>query len=599
MINFKRTITSLIAALTLIIVVPGVANAATGWSEDEEGNKYYYVSETKTVKSKWKQIDGYWYYFDEEGKMAKGITEIEGILYRFKSTGKLAKGWYTKDDKTYYFTYDGAYKGWHTIDGKKYYFNKKTCVMTVGFKTLKDKLYYFNSKGVMKKGWFEDSAGDKYYFETDGHAIRYDWKKLDGYWYFFDEECKMAKGIRSIDGELYRFKSTGKLAKGWYTKDDRTYYFTYDGAYKGWKTIDKKKYYFNKKTCVMTVGYKTLGEKSYIFDTDGVLQKSGWIKYNKNYYYADSAGVLLKGDWLQIGKDYYYLDSDGIMLTGLQKIKKATYYFYPLGKNAGKMAKNTTINGRHFNSKGKMDYIVSDEISWHAKEYGSYALGTKEADDNATLICSMLMVEYGWSFEACCGLLGNIAREGGLNPWQWEIKYTNQLGRIPTVSEAKKTGYGYGLIGWTPARKYCFDNAKASNGVVYFPNYNQSSYDGYGPNFSDKPGNIEDGKAQTKLIGEAMSKGSGNIWIKRKDVKATEYIKLTSVEKAAYYWLYNAEYPLSVHPGYDAAPTEKKRKESAIEWYNRLGGKDFTPVYPSDKPVEPDPEPDTGEVVVS
>ena len=74
MINFKRTITSLIAALTLIIVVPGVANAATGWSEDEEGNKYYYVSETKTVKSKWKQIDGYWYYFDEEGKMVKGIT---------------------------------------------------------------------------------------------------------------------------------------------------------------------------------------------------------------------------------------------------------------------------------------------------------------------------------------------------------------------------------------------------------------------------------------------------------------------------------------------------------------------------------------------
>ena len=55
---------------------------------------------------------------------------------------------------------------------------------------------------------------------------------------------------------------------------------------------------------------------------------------------------------------------------------------------------------------------------WHAKPMGSYSMKSTEGNDNACLICSRLMLDFGWTLEACCGMLGNIAGEGGLNPWQ-------------------------------------------------------------------------------------------------------------------------------------------------------------------------------------
>ena len=162
--------------------------------------------------------------------------------------------------------------------------------------------------------------------------------------------------------------------------------------------------------------------------------------------HRDVEGGLLYVDDVQQGVHVIH-----VMLTGIQEIGGYTYYFYPLGKDAGKMAKNTVINDMHFDKNGHYDYQVVRDVVWHAKPMGSYALGSDEADDNAKLICSLLMLDYGWTFEACCGLLGNIAGEGGLNPWQWEISLTNNLGRIPTREEAIATGKGYGLIGWTPA----------------------------------------------------------------------------------------------------------------------------------------------------
>ena len=211
---------------------------------------------------------------------------------------------------------------------------------------------------------------------------------------------------------------------------------------------------------------------------------------------------------------------------------------------------------------------------------GSYAMGSTEGDDNACLITSRLMLDFGWTLEACCGMLGNIAGEGGLNPWQYEISYTQALGRIPTYQEAATVvGKGMGLIGWTPCHKYTVPNNE-------YWSWDLSTFDGYGPNFYDRAGNTRDGNAQTELIGRCMTGvGNGNFWIRSRvdwhgtphNMRADEYIALTDVNTAAVEFLWCAEYPSSIHPPSDPTPTENRRKTFANNWYQHLIDIGFQP----------------------
>lgn len=217
---------------------------------------------------------------------------------------------------------------------------------------------------------------------------------------------------------------------------------------------------------------------------------------------------------------------------------------------------------------------------WHAKPMGSYARGSTEGDDNACMITSKLMLDHGWTLEACAGLLGNIAGEGGLNPWQYEIRFTNELGRLPTRAEALATGYGMGLIGWTPCRKWCDPTNN------YFPEWDLSTFSGYGPNYYDQAGNVRDGAAQTELIGRCMvGNGHRNFWVRGrhdwqgnlKSIDAEDYIRLTDVSRAAIMWLWCAEYPSSIHPPNDPRPTENRRENFALAWYQHLIDIGFVP----------------------
>lgn len=204
--------------------------------------------------------------------------------------------------------------------------------------------------------------------------------------------------------------------------------------------------------------------------------------------------------------------------------------------------------------------------TWHAKPTGAYSRGTPAGDDNACLIASKLMLEFGWTLEAVCGMLGNIAGEGGLNPWRWEHD------NILSVSQAETARTGMGLIGWTPCAKY------TSPVNIYWP-WDLSTFDGYGPNFSDRAGNIRDGNAQTELIGRCMTgAGNGNFWIRTRhdwhgvlyDMRADDYIQLDNVDRAAVIWLWQAEYPSTIVPPADPTSTENRRKLFAENWYNHL-----------------------------
>jgi len=604
MLNLKQTLAFGLTAAMVFSFVPGTVFAASegeattesaGISASEDTADKAQPSETaevtateeitKTVatNSGWKKVSGKWYYYDKNGRKVTGFQKIDGKLYSFNKKGVMLYGWQkSTDGKWYYFGKDGSasVSKWIKPDGHWYYLDQDG-IMVTGIAEIDGEFYKFKSSGVLTTGWSKNADGSWYYFTVNGAAKG--WKTIGGVKYYFDEETAlMATGWQEIDAYTYVFEDSGAMKKSCWVEDEEgnVYYLTENGTIKvsGWATIGGEKYFFNENGIKVT-GFQTIDDELYCFAASGAMKKSCWVTdIEGNYYYLLESGVAKKSGWILINSDYYYLDDSGKMLTGLQTIGGYTYYFYPLGKDEGKMAKNIVINDMHFDKNGHYDYQVVKDVVWHAKPMGSYAFGSEEADDNAKLICSLLMLDYGWTFEACCGLLGNIAGEGGLNPWQWEISLTNNLGRIPTRDEAIATGKGYGLIGWTPARKYFLDDATTSKGITWFPNYHQSTYDGYGPNFFDQEGNIEDGKAQTKFIGELMKNSNSNIWIRRKSCTQKEYIALTSVEDAAYYWLWNAEYPSTLAYPDKAPATEARRQNYAIDWYNRLGGSEFKPV---------------------
>lgn len=208
-------------------------------------------------------------------------------------------------------------------------------------------------------------------------------------------------------------------------------------------------------------------------------------------------------------------------------------------------------------------------MRWHSKVTGSYLPTSNEAYENAYLAASLLIMDYGWTLEACCGMFGNIDFEGVWNPWRYESDRVLTYQQVVDEYQAPGTNWpvGGGLIGFTPVKKCAMNSS-------YFPGYDIESYWGFGMNFSDRPGNVNTGYAQIKLIGEAMARGSGNMWIQRKPLSSQAFTQLTDPEDALYYWLWNAEYPANIQQ------EETRRAGHGLNWYNRLGGSSFTPVNP-------------------
>lgn len=186
-------------------------------------------------------------------------------------------------------------------------------------------------------------------------------------------------------------------------------------------------------------------------------------------------------------------------------------------------------------------------MGWHTKVSGGYSIGTDEATDNAQEIRSILVSERGWSLNAVCGLLGNISAESGMNPWRWQSDAVGNSDGSPWTSK------GYGLTQFTPASKYINSS------------YAQS-YEGYGPNFSDKTGNINDGNAQIIFVDEHADYYAVDAY----PLKYEEFKKSTeSPSYLAGAWLYNYERPA------DPFGSIKIRQSNAEKWWEILNGTPF------------------------
>lgn len=128
-------------------------------------------------------------------------------------------------------------------------------------------------------------------------------------------------------------------------------------------------------------------------------------------------------------------------------------------------------------------------MAWYAKVYGGYEHYNSEAQQNATEIYNILS-GLGYSLTAICAVLGNIYKESGYNPWQWQEDDIQPL-------NGYSSSVGYGLVQWTPPGEYIASTVA-------------QSYSGYMPNFSDRTGSPNDGNAQTHFIDYQIYGTTGN-----------------------------------------------------------------------------------------
>ncbi|MGU8570916.1 cell wall-binding protein [Clostridium perfringens] len=347
----------------------GALNTSKGWHKCKDRyNSHYiwcYIDDNGELAEGFKEINGNKYYF-KNGVMSTGNTEIEGNQYYFNESGLIAKGWSQNKDEEYYYTDNNGIiqKGWQKINGIWYYFND-VGVMATGPKYMFDentydtKLYYFDNSGALqyKKGWVNHIGkyNNDWYYINSNNELSTSWQNINGTWYYFYENGKMAKGSTAVtysngDKRYYCFDNSGAWVTnpGWHSWQDEGNktcwaYINNDGSLaEGWKEINNKWYYFYKENKVMAKGavkewdYKT--NKPYIqhfFNEDGSWDASeGWKSFKNLEYspdlqwaYVESNGRLASG-WKMIGGQWYYFDEgNGFMVTEKRDINGKFYEF--------------------------------------------------------------------------------------------------------------------------------------------------------------------------------------------------------------------------------------------------------------------------------
>ena len=163
---------------------------------DEDGNQewYYFSSTGKAIKDNWKKIDDKWYHFDSDGRMETGW--IEDDMYYCNASGEMLTGWqqlYSPDEEDSdsvtpgydSLGYDGG-KNWYYFSptGKKYLPDEDESGDDYGTRKIEGYYYCFDEEGAMQTGWLLKNG--KYYFlNTDG-TMAYGWVNTQGNWYYFD-----------------------------------------------------------------------------------------------------------------------------------------------------------------------------------------------------------------------------------------------------------------------------------------------------------------------------------------------------------------------------------------------------------------------------
>ena len=206
-----------------------------------------------------------------------------------------------------------------------------------------------DGKGI----WKQYADGRWELFDADDTAPLTGWQKIDGNWYYFQENGKMSTGWLEIGGKTYYLKSWGAMQTGWFQVDSKWYCCDSSGAIRtqeqplteavyeypasggsgiwvkhqdgrwsfrigtaqamGWLKIDGTWYFFGSDHAMRT-GWQLINGTWYYLGVDGKMN-TGWKRINAKWYYFLAWGGMKTG-WLKDGADWYYLNADGSMLAG-------------------------------------------------------------------------------------------------------------------------------------------------------------------------------------------------------------------------------------------------------------------------------------------
>lgn len=214
------------------------AEMKQGW-QDEDGGRRYYIDNNYVVGEQ--NIDGSWYYFHENGMMATGLTE------QSQNPGNLYD--YGEDGKRLY--------GWQNVNGVQYYFHSETGIMLKSSEYKIDGFwYYFDENGQFVAGRWINHHNADYYYDEQGHMY-YGWKQEGDKTYYLNKgNGKKVIGEKKIDGFWYYFNENGEMATGWSQHNDHMYYYQANGQMTyGEAKIDGHWYYFKEKSGIMATGW--------------------------------------------------------------------------------------------------------------------------------------------------------------------------------------------------------------------------------------------------------------------------------------------------------------------------------------------------------
>ena len=148
------------------------AEMKQGW-QDEDGGRRYYIDNNYVVGEQ--NIDGSWYYFHENGMMATGLTEQSqnpGNLYDYGEDGKRLYSWQNVNGVRYYFHPETGImlkSSEYKIDGFWYYFDENGQFVAGRWINHHNADYYYDEQGHRYYGWTQE--GEKTYYMNKGNVF--------------------------------------------------------------------------------------------------------------------------------------------------------------------------------------------------------------------------------------------------------------------------------------------------------------------------------------------------------------------------------------------------------------------------------------------
>ena len=371
------------------------------WNGEPKFNDYYLNNDGKMQTGGWFYHDNTWYYIQSNGaRRYNELAEIGGQKYLFDKDGKMLTGLQVFNGKKMLFASSGALQteatasSWQKIDGNWYYFDEEG-TRIVGKKEINGATYYFDNNGVMKTGWAL-IEGHWNYFASSG-AMKTGWIKDKDTWYYLDKDGVMLTGLQEIDGTRYYLNASGAMQTGWKWLDNHYYYFASSGAMKtGWLK-DKELWYYLDKDGIMLTGLQEIDGTRYYLNTSGAMQ-IGWKWLDNHYYYFATSGAMKTGWFKDKGLWYYLKPEDGVMATGLLDVDGTRYYLNASGamETGWKLLDNQYY---YFTESGAMKTgWFKDKGLWYylKPEDGVMATGLLDVDGTRYYLNASGAMETGW-----------------------------------------------------------------------------------------------------------------------------------------------------------------------------------------------------------